>query len=485
MSMMSFNGGRGEIDTLVAGMSSCILSVKSGAFSLEAFFRSLACIAEHDPGLIRAEWVAGAAWILTQSEVREGGPYRSRIGDQGDPDLETNVQIRRFLRTQDIVLDPLNEWLAKQGDSILQEEKKYDHQNDSLKKTDKAHVEYQHDSYIVPLVQRRLALVGESLRLDVEDELKAMFGRDQRGEKTRLPLFFFEGIDPSIISVSPEVVRMLCIAHTYGWMAYTVLDRYLDEDHGAHTLSTVPFCLREMMGIYQALGPSVATYARNTLDRCDVANAHELQCCRLIHALGGSYELPEFLPSAFYQETSLADRSLGHLIGSVSILLRSGVATDHAYVRATESFFTRVICAKQLCDDIEDWWEDLRRGHLNAVGCEVIRAWQSLTHRPDLSIERDESSLRSVMLESVLEEVIRAVRTHADQASAALRQMTFLSDTTFCMAMINVYQKTADRLEYQLKERRAFLQEFGSNAVDDLGSVADGNFPLRPSTVDC
>lgn len=122
--MTSFEVRKREQDALIAGVSSSIFSVRSGAFPLEGLFRSLAYVADRDPDLMQSEWVAAAAWILTQCEVGEGGPYRSRIGSQDEPDLETNVQIARFLRTQDIVLNPLNEWLAKQGVFVLQEKKR-------------------------------------------------------------------------------------------------------------------------------------------------------------------------------------------------------------------------------------------------------------------------------------------------------------------------------------------------------------------------
>lgn len=69
----------------------------------------------------------------------------------------------------------------------------------------------------------------------------------------------------------------------------------------------------------------------------------------------------------------LADRSLGHSLGPLAILLALGNARDSARYRATLTSFRHYLIARQFHDDAHDWADDLRRGRVTSVSAMVLR----------------------------------------------------------------------------------------------------------------
>ncbi len=117
------------------------------------------------------------------------------------------------------------------------------------------------------------------------------------------------------------------------------------------SLSAANFFLRQLTAEYIALDkqiPGLAAYYKKIMDAIDAANLWELQHCR-VSIKNGTFAIPPELP--FLSLDALADRSLGHALPAVGVLLAMGYAPDSAEIKTLISFFRNYLIARQLHDD--------------------------------------------------------------------------------------------------------------------------------------
>lgn len=164
-------------------------------------------------------------------------------------------------------------------------------------------------------------------------------------------------------SLSMEKEVALGTATALGWVAYTIVDDFLDGDGVLPTLPSALLAQRELLQLYagvssQRFAAAVAT-TMNTMDR---VNTWEVTTCRFSAKIG-------VLPS-YGNLQVLADRSLGHLLTPLAVLhllhLEPGISD-------LTTFFQHFLIARQLSDDALDWQSDLGAGHINAVAEVLLR----------------------------------------------------------------------------------------------------------------
>ena len=136
---------------------------------------------------------------------------------------------------------------------------------------------------------------------------------------TALAYEFHEALYKKRILIPLDIVEPLSLANFFGWMAYDIYDDALDGEDGAALIPCANFFLRALTEIYHSLGTravEIAPLFKGTMDRIDDANAWEQRHCRI---LAGSNALP-----SFGGHETLADRSIGHAIGPLPMLLLAG-----------------------------------------------------------------------------------------------------------------------------------------------------------------
>jgi len=155
--------------------------------------------------------------------------------------------------------------------------------------------------------------------------------------------------------ISEAMLDELALANLYGWTAYTIYDGAMDGDGGGGDAALVPvanFFLRSLAALYADIGsrvPGVGKMFAEIVDGMDAANFLESEA-------GGGCPVGH-----------LADRSLGHALPALALLLAAGYTPDSAEVLAMRSFFRNYLIARQLHDDARDWRDDLRRGRKTSV----------------------------------------------------------------------------------------------------------------------
>ena len=245
--------------------------------------------------------------------------------------------------------------------------------------------------------------------------------------------------------VSPLVLEQLGTASLWGWMAYRVYDDFLDDEGEPAMLPVANLCLRHLITTLSQTLPANQAFQAEThriLDKLEAANAWEVAHCRGEVNEGHLYlkKLPDY--GDYWQ---LAERSLGHTISGLGVLYAAGFQSSDNEVQALRDFFRHYLIARQLNDDIHDWEEDLRRGHINAVGVEILKRWQkskghSLQIEIDLTATKQDFQI--VLWESVVPETCQIVIEQVNRARKALKLLKSF-DTTKLEQLAGVHENIA------------------------------------------
>ncbi len=178
----------------------------------------------------------------------------------------------------------------------------------------------------------------------------------------------------------PALMR-LGLANAYGWAAYTIFDDFMDEEGRTRLLPVAVAALRYSLSTFEGVLPEDAsfhTYIHQVFDAIDAANAWELAHCRFL--VSDRAITIKKLPG--YSDASrLAERSLGHALGPLSLLHLNGAGFDGNLMRSVRQAFIHYLAARQLNDDLHDWQTDLAKGHITLV---VARILEDLQLKPGL-----------------------------------------------------------------------------------------------------
>jgi hypothetical protein len=274
---------------------------------------------------------------------------------------------------------------------------------------------------------------------------------------TTLAYEFHESLYKKGIFVSPDIVESLSLANFFGWMAYAIYDDALDGEDGAALIPCANFFLRALTEIYHSLGTRAAGIVplfKNTMNRIDNANAWEQHHCRIP---AGSDATPGNVltrPSpSFDDHETLADRSIGHAMGPLAILLLAGYAAESEEYKKVESFFCHYLIARQLHDDAHDWAEDLLRGRVNSVGIIVLNNFKKKYSIAALP------KLKKIFWEETIDVAARMIVTHVVAARRA-RERSPLSDTDFMESALQRLASGARRAITERDEALIFLKNY-------------------------
>lgn len=272
--------------------------------------------------------------------------------------------------------------------------------------------------------------------------------------------------DRALLTESQE--QNLQIVSLWGWLGYTSFDVILDQDerklspqqHGP--IALVAF--RELHATIALLGkksPALYAYFLNATKIMDEANAWELSTTRFPIVDNTMQLQDKTLPDYGDNFTRLAQRSLGHTVGAVGMLLLSGFSPDSSEVAALRTCLEHFIIARQLSDDAHDWQYDLQRGQVNAVAAITLARWfeQKQTTTISLNALHD---IQEFFWHEVLEHICEHVSTHIELARTALHSVAGWQDTTAIERMLN---KPSQAAQAVLNEREAairFIKAYGS-----------------------
>jgi hypothetical protein len=315
-------------------------------------------------------------------------------------------------------------------------------------------------------VQRELAAQVESMPVALRAGFEAMATQvlaDARGQEIPLlPTAFWKACGaPPCVTEAQRIT--MGTANVLGWMAYTVLDDFLDEEGKPPLLPVATVALRRLDDLWHACDawfPGFAGLACTVMDRMDAANAWEVNHCRLRRENGG-WRLPEGLPD-YSNDDLLADRSFGHALGPLAILLAMGHRAGSAPYDAITEFFRQYLIARQLDDDAHDWERDLRRGQLNRIGTQALRVWDERHgHIGGMVDDQLIEDLREWFWQTGIRLAALDIQAAVHRAEEALRACPLMVEPSGLNRLLEPMRRSASRALQEHQKAQAFLDACG------------------------
>lgn len=220
--------------------------------------------------------------------------------------------------------------------------------------------------------ESRFKQLGPDLRQAAKLMLDKLIAADKSREITLLPYHFAESMTRPP-TLSDQFFVSLGLANLYGWIAYTIYDDFLDDEGQPALLSAANVALRSSLLSFQAALPKHQGFqarVRQTFDAIDSANTWEVTHCRFA---SDQRSIQIGVLPRYRQRNKLAERSLGHGLTPLAVLLASGKSLRHPEVHAIDQAFRHYLIARQLNDDAHDWKDDFRRGHISYAVDTILR----------------------------------------------------------------------------------------------------------------
>jgi hypothetical protein len=295
-------------------------------------------------------------------------------------------------------------------------------------------------------LEARASRMGEPITSELLMRINRLLAGTPGAEIPLIPWVFNHCLAQSC--VTNEELCLLGEANVLGWIAYTAYDDLMDGEGDIAELPLANSCLREACSIFLSFAhhaPAIRPLFEQIMDGLERANAWELQHARLQQE-GDLLIVPPELPT--YSDLSvLADRSLGHALGPLCVLLLNGLDKDAPDVRHLKEFFRHTLIARQLDDDAHDWMEDLEHGRLNAVGERVIRRWRAIGLASNRIGPTERAELHRLFWNEELEETSVLIQLHVDRAETALVQIASLRISEPLRALLAGPRASAQRAQ--------------------------------------
>lgn len=309
---------------------------------------------------------------------------------------------------------------------------------------------------IKSLARERCNLLPENLKQVARRQIETT--KDK--EIAMLPYRFHRALGKLGGGIAPEKLESLALANLYGWMAYTVYDDFLDGEGRPLLLSAANYFLRELTALYASLGEEFLRLYKNLMNTIDGANVWEQLHCR-VTVKDGIATLPRDLP--FQTVANLADRSVGHALPAVALLLEIGCPAESIEVKQLLAFFRDYLIARQLHDDAHDWKEDLSRGQLNSVGARLLRSWKKgapARQSDTFNLGEDIPELQRLFWRSEIETVIADIRSYLALARASLGQLKILENPAGLEELLEKLDKAAEKTLSERALASDFLRQY-------------------------
>lgn len=302
--------------------------------------------------------------------------------------------------------------------------------------------------------------------LELSSELKTQFDKIRKkilskpgGKEIMLVSAYFREALGATRKIDDALVIKLGAINLYGWIAYTIYDDFLDGEGDPRLLSLANICLKEVaLGLSDLnINHSFET-AKIILDKIDEANVWEILNCRA-EVAGSKFIVPKNLPK-YDNFEKIADRSLGHAIGPITILSVLGFDETSPEIKAIRDFFSHYIIARQLNDDVRDFEDDLRSGHLSPVVSLVVEKWQKKHKVSEMDLNNELPELQKIFWDDVVPTISELTLSYFDKAKNLIKDMAIVSKKSLLYELLEPIKQSTMKVLGERKEMTDFLSEF-------------------------
>lgn len=314
------------------------------------------------------------------------------------------------------------------------------------------------DKEILKKIKENFSNLDIDLRKIALSRLDKIITKNKSWHVTSLPNIFYSSIKKKV-EITEESLINLGAANAYGWIAYTIYDDFLDGERKLDSLSVANFCLRELTLAYADifndlnLPKSHRAIFRNIMTGIDNANHWEIEHCR-VKINNSKLAAPNPIPN-FNNNLKLADRSLGHAIGPVAILMSQGYHPDSKEIRYVLNFFRHYIAARQLNDDAHDWEDDLKKGIITSANSLIFKELKNEI----IDLDKDLPEIKNIFWRKLLPSISGRILSHLKQAEISLGKISAIKDKNILMFLLDPIRSSAI---FALEEHKKTAQFLGT-----------------------
>lgn len=297
---------------------------------------------------------------------------------------------------------------------------------------------------ILKNVRQHFHTYGKEISITGEKILDRILQNDKHQQIPLLPYYFFKSLRKKNKTITKNVLVKLGVANVFGWIAYTIYDDFFDEEGDLSFLPLAIISLRQLTWIFDTFTVKKKSIQKNfhtILNIIDMANAREFK--------NRSIKTNDVKQISV---ENLAEKSIGHALGPLTIVLLLGYTRVSREFKNIMSFFTHYLIAKQINDDAHDWEEDLKKGHNTPVVALLLK------RALDKKIIKKQRNLRELFWKEIIQEVSLLIYDHAKKAKTALKKSTIIADQTFFNSLIDAQTHSADLALEEQKNMTEFIK---------------------------
>ena len=298
-------------------------------------------------------------------------------------------------------------------------------------------------SAIVRMVKDGFRECGSELQEEARKTIRKILAGDKDKQIALLPLFFRMSLGENGQNISNELVIRLSAANVFGWIAYTIYDDFLDGTGKTNLLSVANVALRSSFQLFSSVLPAetgFGEFVKKIFNVIDSANSWEIMKCRSMKSIPN-----------YGDRSQLANKSLGHALGPMAIMFALGYSNNSPEVKKLMSFFKYFIIARQLNDDAHDWEDDLKHGHINAVGAMIFKTKRPTDPADELSKE---------FWHKTIVEVCDIIFASTKQARRDLKDLSLIQDKTIFEKLLAPIDAAAEKALKERAETIAFIKTY-------------------------
>jgi len=312
---------------------------------------------------------------------------------------------------------------------------------------------------VLGAVNKKYRTHGKDMQKNIHKVLRDFTGNNQGKDIVLLPYAFHHSlIQPS--KPDYQFLSMLGRANLYGWLAYTIYDDFLDDEGDARMLSGANIAMRESLRCFrEAMSgcDDFLEFVDQTFDAIDRANNWEVTYCRFDKHKNKITidKLPDWKT-----RQKLAERSFGHALTPIAVLVRHGLDMNNKDVQQTILAIKHYLIARQLNDDLHDWQDDFARGHATYVVTEILK---------DIDVQQKTVDLKQILPvmqrvfwhETVLD-ICKVISSHTTKARKALQSCHTINDTNIIITLLDGIDTINAETKKSVANAKGFLKEYGS-----------------------